>query len=83
MSRIGELKKTLIEKIRNTNNEELLKKIARLFELEEELDEIYVMSSGEAEAVEDGLQQLKNGQRISHEEVKRQVDEWLKEPIKT
>ncbi len=41
-------------------------------------EEVYEMSTEEIEAVEDGIRQIENGQLITHEEVKRQMDEWLK-----
>ena len=39
---------------------------------------VYQMSEVEREAVEDGLNQIRNGQWISDEEANRQVEEWLR-----
>jgi predicted transcriptional regulator len=33
----------------------------------------------EKAAVEDGRNQIKNGQWLSHEDANKQIDEWLKE----
>ncbi|MEO8887027.1 MAG: hypothetical protein ABI367_13260 [Mucilaginibacter sp.] len=73
-----ELKEKLIEKIRNTDNIELLDHLSDVIEFESNIGEVHVMSPGEIEAVNDGLEQIKNGQWISHEEVNREIDEWLK-----
>lgn len=71
-----EIREKLIEKIRNIEDEELLEHISDLIDFES--NEIYEMSPGEIEAVEDGIKQIENGQSLSHEEVKRQTAEWLK-----
>ena len=49
-----------------------------LIDFELKRDEVYEMSPGEIEAVNEGLEQLKNGQWISHEEANKQIGEWLK-----
>ena len=41
-------------------------------------EKIYVMSPEEIQAVEDGLQQFKNGQWITHEQANKEIDEWIK-----
>ena len=41
-------------------------------------EKIYVMSTEEISAVEDGLQQFENGQWITNEESNRNVEEWIK-----
>jgi predicted nucleic acid binding AN1-type Zn finger protein len=71
-----QLKEKIIAKISSTDNEDLLEHISDLIDFE--YNEVHQMSPGEIDAVKDGLEQLKNGQKISHEEVKRQTDEWLK-----
>ncbi|HEY4195025.1 MAG TPA: hypothetical protein VGM63_05795 [Mucilaginibacter sp.] len=73
-----ELKKKLIAKISNIDDDELLDHISRLIDFELKMDEVYEMSPGEIEAVNEGLEQLKNGQWLSHEEANKQIDEWLK-----
>ena len=74
----AELKEKLIAEINKTDNDELLIQISHLIELESNAVAIYEMSPGEIEAVEDGFNQIKNGQWISDEEANRQVGEWLK-----
>jgi predicted transcriptional regulator len=76
---VVELKEKLIAQINSIDDEELLDSLSRTVELELEINKgTYIMSAGEIEAVKDGLEQLKNGQWISHEEASREIDEWLK-----
>jgi predicted transcriptional regulator len=75
----AELKKKVIAQINNTDNDELLSEILTMFHIESKsINGIYQMSEAEREAVEDGIKQIENGRSISHEEVKRQMNEWLK-----
>ena len=76
---VVELKEKLIAQINSIENEELLGSISRNIEFELQIGtKTYVMSREEIEAVEDGLEQLRNGQWVSHEEANREIDEWLK-----
>jgi len=75
----AELKKKVIAEINNTDNDELLSEILTMLHVESKsVDGVYQMSDAEREAVEDGIRQIENGQWITHEEVKRRADEWLK-----
>jgi hypothetical protein len=71
-----ELKEKIIGKIGVTDNEELLEHISDLIDLEN--TGVHQMSPGEIEAVNEGLEQLRNGESFSHQEANRQIDEWLK-----
>ena len=74
-----ELKEKLIEQINDTDNDELLSEISTMLYVESKsVNGIYQMSEAEREAVEDGLNQIRNGQWISDEEANRQVEEWLR-----
>ncbi len=72
----AELKEKIIAKIVATYDDELLKHIADL--IESEHNGVYQMSPGEIEAVNEGLEQFKNGQWITHEESNKRAEEWLK-----
>ncbi len=74
-----ELKEKLIAQINSINDEELLDSLAHTVELELAVNNgTYIMSADEIEAVKDGIEQIKNGQWISHEEATREINEWLK-----
>jgi len=72
----AELKEKIIAQIVATNDDELLAHIADLIELEH--NGIYQMSPGEVDAVNEGLEQFKNGQWVTHEESNKRAEEWLK-----
>ena len=78
MTLSAELKEKLIEKINNTNDVELLEELLSLFDLESNTDEMYKLGPEEEEAVNEGIDQLKNGLFVSNEESNRRIDEWLK-----
>jgi len=73
-----ELKEQLIGKINNINSEESLKQLLINVAFYEDVDQIYVMSEGEIQAVEEGMAQLDRGEWISNEEVSKPVEQWLK-----
>lgn len=73
-----ELKEKLIAKIKSTDNEELLEHIADIIEFEHNDGIVYNLSPEEMAAVKEGIEQIENGQYLSHEEANRQVEEWLK-----
>jgi len=74
-----EMKEKLIAQINSIDDESVLDNISRNIELELEWNNgVYNMSSEENEAVNEGLEQFKNGQWITNEESNRNVEEWLK-----
>jgi hypothetical protein len=65
---VVELKEKLIAEINRINDEELLSNILRNVELEQELNEIYILSADERVAVREGIEQIKNGQFYTNDE---------------
>ena len=75
----AELKEKLIAQINDTDNDELLAEISTMLYIESKsVNGVYQMSEAEREAVEDGLNQIKNGQWVSDEEANREIEEWLR-----
>jgi len=73
-----ELREKLIEKIRNTDNEELLDHISDMIDFQKGYGEVYQVTGEELVAVKEGLRQLDEGKWISNDESNKRVDEWLK-----
>jgi len=73
---IDKLKEKIIAKIMAADDRELLEHIFDVIEFEH--NDIHQMSQEEIEAVNEGLEQIRNGQWITHEESNRQIEEWLK-----
>ena len=75
----AELKEKLIEQINDTDNDELLSEISTMLYIESKtLNGVYQMSEEEREAIEEGLEQFKNGHWMTHEESNKRAEEWLK-----
>lgn len=74
----SELKKLLIDKIKKTDNENLLEEAFRLLELESEDIEVYKLSENQKNAINEAKQQVKNGQFLTDDEANKDINEWLR-----
>lgn len=74
----SELKKRLIDKIKETDNNNLLEEAFRLLQLESEDIEAYKLSEDQKNAVNEARQQIKNGQFLTDDEANKDIDEWLR-----
>lgn len=72
-----ELRKRLIDKIQKTDNENLLKEVYRLLEVETENIEIYHLNDDQRNAVEEARQQIKKGESLTDEQANKEIDKWL------
>jgi predicted transcriptional regulator len=69
------LKEKLVSQIEATEDELLLKQISIL--LSEDITSISTLTKVEKEAIELGLDDLKNGRTISDEDVQKEWNSWL------
>lgn len=72
-----ELRKKLIEKIKRTENGELLEEAYRLLALETEDIEIYKLTEEQKAAISEGRQQIKGGKSLTDDQANNEIDEWL------
>ena len=70
------IKERLIAKIKLTTDSSILEELADIFDFREN-EEVYNVSPAQLKAIQEGRQQIKNGQIISDEESNRKTDEWL------
>jgi hypothetical protein len=63
-----ELRKKLIDKIQNINNDDLLKEAYRLLELETEDIAIYKLNDKQRKAISEAREQIKSGQFLTDEQ---------------
>ena len=75
---INSLKEKLIAKVNNIDSKKALMQLLINVAFYEDVDQIYVMSEGEIQAVEEGMAQLDRGEWISNEEASKPVEQWLK-----
>jgi hypothetical protein len=71
-----DLKEKLIERIRRTEDLQLLEEISRLLELQEP-DRIYHVNDQQRKNMSEGKEQIRNNQSISNEDANKDIDEWL------
>jgi len=72
-----DLKEKLISRIREMDNEELLKEIGRLLHFETKAK--YMLNDDQLQIVQEAQAQIKRGEYLSDEEADKEVDEWLNE----
>ena len=72
-----ELKKRLIRKIDQSENNELLEEMYRLIANEEADFSIYELSEDQIKAVEEGQLQYKNGEFLTEDQADKDIAEWL------
>ena len=72
-----ELRKKLIEKIKKTENGELLEEAYRLLELGTEDLEIYKLTEEQKTAIFEGRLQIKSGKSLTDDQANNEIDEWL------
>ncbi len=72
-----ELKKRLIGKIDQTENNELLEEMYRLISNEETANSIYKLSGVQNLSIEEAQKQYKEGQFLKGEKADKEIDEWL------
>ncbi len=72
-----ELKKQLIEKIESTNDDSILEEVYRILDIGEDNFEVYCLSNEQKIAINQGLDDLKNGRVISHDDSKIEIEEWF------
>lgn len=73
-----ELRKKLINKIKETKNEGILQEAYRLLGMETEEFEVYELNDTQRKAINQGREQIKNGESLTNEQANSEIDEWLK-----
>lgn len=71
------LKNQIKDRIELVNDEHLLEEILNLIDFESEKEEFYIIPADHQKELEISLEQMKNGDTISNEEVNAKVQKWL------
>ncbi len=72
-----ELRRRLIDKIQETENEALLAEAYRLLESGTENIEVYKLNDEQRKAISDARDQINSGQFLTNEQSEKEIDEWL------
>lgn len=75
----NQLKKLLISKIDDINDEELLKAVYKIMDYKSTPGEIFQITNEQKKSIDAGLKDIENGDIISDEELQKEIDLWLKE----
>lgn len=73
-----ELQEKLIVKIKNTKENYILEEVSRLLEFEENSSHIYNLNAEQQRLIDRSLDEIKNGEYFTDEDVQKETDEWLK-----
>ena len=73
-----DLKERLIQRIKETQNPEVLKEVYRLLELELDDQDSFELSEDQITAVREAQAQISNGALIDHEVANAKTEEWLR-----
>ena len=89
---IAELKIELIQKIIETNDFELLKKVAKILLTTNNLEEpatiyqkeekVYILSEDQMSVINKSMEQYKNGQFLTEIEAEKDLEKWFEEQEK-
>lgn len=71
------LKEKLINKIQNIENEDILKEVYRLLEIESEDLDSYKLTNEQISVVNEAHEQIKKGHFLTHEEAQNKINQWL------
>ena len=74
---VTELRKRLIRKINESENNEILEEMYRMIANEEIDKGIYLLSKDQKKVVEESQEQFRNGQFLTGEIADKEIDEWL------
>ena len=72
-----ELKERLIEKIKKTDNENILEEAYRLLDIEAADMGVYHFSEEERKEIVTSKNQINNGKFLTNEAANKEIDQWL------
>ena len=75
----AELKTKIINEITESDDEELLRDVLRLLEIEGGDNDIYILSEEQERAISKAQDSVRAGKFLTEEEVNKKMDEWLGE----
>ncbi len=74
----NEMKQELIDKIKSTQDENILEEIYRILEIGTSEPEMIVLSNEQKNSIDQGIKDIEDGNYLSNEEANRGIDKWLK-----
>ncbi|HLN73539.1 MAG TPA: hypothetical protein VK205_09610 [Prolixibacteraceae bacterium] len=72
-----ELKNKVISKIRQVNDDEILKEIYKLLDDSVEDSDIIMLSENHKNAIEVAKEQIENGEYLTNDQANKEIGKWL------
>lgn len=73
-----DLKERLIQKIKETSNEQILEEVYRLLEINIDNNESYILDDEQKAVVAEGQEQISRGNYLTNKEANSEMEGWLK-----
>jgi hypothetical protein len=73
-----ELKESIINKIQDTTDQNILEGISRIFDLNLDNSDIYVLNDVQKSKIKIAREQIKNGEFFTEEQADMEFEKWLK-----
>jgi hypothetical protein len=75
----SKIKSNLIAAIKNADNPLVLMEMSKLIDIDFPDDRVIKLNENQKNQLKLAISQIDNGQFLTHEEAKKQADEWLKD----
>ncbi len=72
------LKKDIIKKITETNDKNVLADVYKLLQIQEDVEDVYIVTPEQKKAIKAAQNQIKKGLGIPSEQANKEIREWLK-----
>ena len=79
MRTIAIKRKKLIDEIKRSQNEELLDELYLFIQRENQLEEVYLLSDEQKNAISIAREQITSGKFYNNEDVENELSKWLEE----
>ncbi|HMP29562.1 MAG TPA: hypothetical protein PKD85_08170 [Saprospiraceae bacterium] len=76
---VSELKNRVKNRLDTVTDEYLLEEILNLIDFGSDKEEIFIIPSDHERELENSLEQMRNGETMSNEEVEAKIKKWLSE----
>ena len=74
-----QIKADLIDAIKQSNNPVFLMEISKLIDINLENEKVIKLKKDQINELKIAIEQIENGELLTHEEAKKQAEEWLQD----
>ena len=71
------LKEKVIDKVNNLEDDSILQGLLNFIEMEKDAESIYEFDTSQLQIIDEAKLQVKEGKTQTHEEVNKEIEEWL------